>query len=78
MDQVEVEGKQQLIAALKAGACCDQHVARQNPFTITLLGTRCTYKFPKGPTERQLRHFGKKLERTPAIAFRNPEKKARQ
>lgn len=78
MDHIEVEGKQQLAAALKAAACRDEYEARRNPFTVTLLGTRCKYNFPKGLTEQRLARYLRNLDNTPAIAFRNPEKKARQ
>ena len=70
MMEYEVEGKAELIAAVRAAAQPNRAAARQCPVTIRLLGTSCKYLFPEGIVESRADQIARRISKTSAGAFR--------
>ena len=68
MDEMVVESKAALVAAIKAGAQRTFELAKANPFQVTL-GTT-VYTFKEGLHERRAKAIIKTIHQTPASAFR--------
>lgn len=69
-----VSNRDQLKHALLAGAYPTYELARANPFTVELAGTRLRLAFPRGLHERDAERMARKVRRTPAKAFTPTEK----
>lgn len=69
MDALVVESRAAFIAALRAVARPSYEEARQHPFTVSIAGTRCIYRFPAGVTERDADFLARRIRKTPANAF---------
>ena len=67
MDEMIVESKSALVAAIKAGAQPTFELAKANPFIVRL--GKCVYTFKDGLHERRSREIIKNIHRTPARAF---------
>jgi hypothetical protein len=67
--EYEVEGKDALIAAVRAAAQPTHEAARQCPVSIRLLGTRCKYLFPDGSVEGRAEQIARRIRKIPARAF---------
>jgi len=68
MDEMIVESKPALVAAIKAGMRTTFEEAKANPFVV-----RCgsaVYIFKDGLLERRARQIVKNIHRTPAAAFK--------
>jgi hypothetical protein len=67
--EYEVEGKDALIAAVRAAAQRTHEAARQCPVSIRLLGTSCKYLFPDGIVEGHAEQIARRIRKIPARAF---------
>ena len=70
MNHFEVFTKTQLKHALLAGAYPTYELARANPFTVELAGTRLRLSFPNGLHESLAKKMTGRLHQTPAKAFK--------
>jgi len=70
MNHFEVFTKTQLKHALLAGAYPTYELARANPFTVELAGTRLRLRFPNGLHEVRAAKMLRNFARTPAKAFK--------
>lgn len=66
---MHVEGRNQLIAAIKAAAQPTESLARANPTRIEMVNTVTTYNFPSGITELRARQIIGKIRSTPKKAW---------
>lgn len=67
---MHVEGREQLMAAIKAAAQPTYELAKQNPTRIEMVDTVTTYDFPSGITERRARQILGKIRSTPKGAWK--------
>jgi hypothetical protein len=67
MDEMIVESKSALVAAIKAGSRLTFEAAKANPFVVRL-GTT-VYTFKAGLHERHAKEIVRNIHRTPARAF---------
>ena len=67
MDEMVVESKPALVAAIKAGSRLTFEEAKANPFTVRLGST--VYTFKEGLHERRAKAIIKQIHQTPARAF---------
>lgn len=63
MNHFAVQNKMQLLHALLAGAYPTYHEARDNPFTIELVGTKFKISFPVGLHEAKAKKAASQLRR---------------
>jgi len=70
MDEMIVDSKPALVAAIKAGMRQTFEEAKANPFQVTLGTTK--YIFKEGLHERRAKAIIKQIHQTPAAAFRQP------
>ena len=70
MNEFTVTNKQELMAAIRAAAMPSHWEARANPVKIELLGTSCRYLFPDGIQESRAEAICRRINKTPAGAFR--------
>jgi hypothetical protein len=68
MDEMVVESKGQLVAALRAGSRATFDEARANPFIVRL--GKAVYTFKEGLHERRSHLIIRDVHRTPAAAFK--------
>ena len=67
MDEMVVDSKSALVAAIKAGSRLTFEEAKANPFQVTLGTTKYTFK--EGLHERRAKAIIKQIHQTPARAF---------
>lgn len=72
MNHFAVHNKMQLLHALLAGAYPTYHEARDNPFTIELVGTNFKMRFPEGLHEARATKAANQLRRK-ATKFFQPQ-----
>lgn len=70
MLEFEVQGRQELAAAILAAAHPTYEQARANPVLIKLLGTSCRYLFREGLHQRQAEAIASRVRKAPAGVFK--------
>lgn len=66
----EVENRAAFAAAVLAASCATYSEAHQNPFSVSLLGTRFKLTAPRGMHEETARRVAARLRQSPQQIFR--------
>ena len=70
MTTYEVENRAAFAAAVRSAACLTYEEARQNPFSISLVGTHFKLTAPNGMQERGAERIAKQVMQLPQRVFR--------
>lgn len=70
MTNYEVENRAAFAAAVRAAAYSTYEEARQNPFSVSLVGTQFKLTAPNGMHERGAERIAKQVMQLPSRVFR--------